>query len=155
MVVDVDHRVLYVVNPGTGRMSRVRTDSGTFARKAREEYPIFSNRLTSFEYSLWECVEHDVLVKGLTVPSGAALSDDGRRIFVNEHETGKIYVFETKTGALLTFVETGSTGTGGMAFSPTTGRLHYVDSNDEALYVVLPTSDCGATAATSTTTDYY
>ena len=101
MVVHPQRRELYVSVPGTGTILVVGADSGTFARSAREEYPIFSNRLPSFEYSIWECVDQREFATGIDTPSGMALSPNGERLFVAEHGTGKILVFEIASGALL------------------------------------------------------
>merc|ERR1712157_466954 len=94
--------------------------SGSFARTAREEYPIYSNTLPSFEYSIWECVDHQVFAENIEMPTGMVLSDDGERLFVAERGTGKILVYEIDSGALLFSVDTEFSTIGGMAMSPAT-----------------------------------
>merc|ERR1719491_691145 len=85
MIVHPIKRILYTTNPKRGSVIAVQADSGVYSRTAREEYPIFSNRLPSFEYSIYECVEQDEeFVSGLNTPTGLALSVDGTRLFVAE-----------------------------------------------------------------------
>mmetsp|Transcript_7619 Transcript_7619/g.15183 ORF Transcript_7619/g.15183 Transcript_7619/m.15183 type:complete len:151 (+) Transcript_7619:1-453(+) len=59
MIVHPGKRILFISNPGKngGEVTAVRIDTGRYSRTAREEYPIFSNRLPSFEYSIYECTE--------------------------------------------------------------------------------------------------
>ena len=57
MSVHPEKRILFISNPGEGNVVSVHIDAGLYSRTAREEYPIFSNRLPSFEYSIYECVD--------------------------------------------------------------------------------------------------
>ena len=107
-----------------------------------EEYPIFSNRLPSFEYSIWECVDNMDFATGIDTPSGMALGPDGERLFVAERGTGKIHVYEIASGARLFSIDTGFTSIGGMSFSPTKNILHFVDDETNTLNSVQPTTEC-------------
>eukprot|EP00568_Trieres_chinensis_P005164 CAMPEP_0183300414 /NCGR_PEP_ID=MMETSP0160_2-20130417/6849_1 /TAXON_ID=2839 ORGANISM="Odontella Sinensis, Strain Grunow 1884" /NCGR_SAMPLE_ID=MMETSP0160_2 /ASSEMBLY_ACC=CAM_ASM_000250 /LENGTH=986 /DNA_ID=CAMNT_0025462829 /DNA_START=130 /DNA_END=3090 /DNA_ORIENTATION=- len=144
VVVHPTRREVYIASPGAGMVIVVGADSGTFARTAREEYPIFSNRLPSFEYSIWECVDHKVFASGLSVPSGMALSHDGERLFVAEHFTGKIHIFEVSTGSRLSTIATGYESVGGMAIAPQSGVLHFVDSDTNSLVAVRASRQCSS-----------
>jgi len=130
MVVHPEKRVLFVANPGKGNVVAVHIDTGKYTRTAREEYPIFSNRLPSFEYSIYECVEqNEIFASGLVNPSGLALSLDGTRLFVAERG-GRIVAFEVDSGVILQSIDLSSKGytsIGGLAVSPETGALYFVD----------------------------
>lgn len=132
MVVHPDKRRLFIVNPGKGSIVAVDVDTGRYSRTAREEFPIFSNRLPSFEYSIYECVDQDeVFVGGLKNPTGLALSLDGSRLFVAERG-GRILAYEVETGVLLQSIDLASfgyTSIGGLTVSPETGNIYFVDMN--------------------------
>jgi hypothetical protein len=68
MVVHPEMRELFISVPGANKVLAVHADSGAYARTAREEYPIFSNRLPSFEYSIWECPEQRDFATGIIHP---------------------------------------------------------------------------------------
>jgi hypothetical protein len=146
MVVHPTRRQVYIAVPGSNKILVVEADSGNFARTAREEYPIFSNRLPSFEYSIWECVEQRVFVDDIQMPSGMALSNDGERLFVAERGTGKILVYEIDSGGLLESVQTEFSTIGGMTMSPETdlmpSMLYFVDENTNSLNRIVPTAEC-------------
>ena len=89
-------RMLYISDPGTGRVLFVDVESGSFARTAREEYPIFSSRFPSFEYSVYECAVQGVLAEGFDTPSGLALHDGV--LYVAEYGTGRIVALDLATG---------------------------------------------------------
>jgi len=55
------------------------------------EYPAFSSRLPSFEYSVYECTTQAVFASGLDEPTGLALADGV--LYVAEHATGAIVAF--------------------------------------------------------------
>lgn len=145
MVVHDARRELFVASPGAGTVLAVGADSGRYARTAREEYPIFSNRLPSFEYSIYECAEERVFASGLDTPSGLALSPDGKSLFVAEHFTGKIHVYEIESGSLLETIQTNFSSIGGMMFSPETEVLHFVDADTNTLAAVKPLQNCSST----------
>mmetsp|Transcript_16219 Transcript_16219/g.35289 ORF Transcript_16219/g.35289 Transcript_16219/m.35289 type:complete len:821 (+) Transcript_16219:836-3298(+) len=130
MIVHPTKRILYVANPGEGTVVAVHTDTGRYSRTARDEYPIFSNRLPSFEYSIYECVEQqEDFATGLDSPSGLALSLDGTRLFVAERG-GRIVALEAETGVVLQSIDLsqfGYTSILGLAISPETGDLYFVD----------------------------
>ena len=142
MVVHPETKTLFVANPGGGNILAIRTDSGSYSRTARVEYPIYSNRLPSFEYSIWECVDQHVFADGLDTPTGLALSPDGDRLFVAERGTGIIHVYDVASGSLVDSLETGYETINGLAFSPKTGVLHFVDADTGTLVAVRPTSPC-------------
>jgi len=142
MVVHPDLRQVFVVSPGAGTILVVGADTGKFARTAREEYPIFSNRLPSFEYSIYECAEQKVFASGLDTPSGLALSPDGETLFVAEHFTGKIHVYEIASGSRLETIQTNFRSIGGMTFAPESQILHFVDAETNSLAAVKPNVNC-------------
>ena len=154
MVVHPNRREIYIANPGDGTILVVDADSGTYARTAREEYPIFSNRLPSFEYSIWECVGQRVFAKGLDIPTGLALSPDGTRLFVAERGTGKIHAFDVESGAMVGGIETGYKTIGGMSFSPKSGILHFVDDETNSLLAAKPSTACSTEYASRLTEGY-
>ncbi len=139
MVVHPEIRRLFIANPGKGSIVAVDVDTGRYSRTAREEYPIFSNRLPSFEYSIYECVDQDDdFVSGLDNPSGLALSLDGSRLFVAERG-GRILAFEVETGALLQSIDLASSGytsIGGLTVSPETGSIYFVDMDSNQVVKV-------------------
>ena len=146
MVVHPTRREVYIAVPGGNKILKVGADSGSFARTAREEYPIFSNRLPSFEYSIWECVDRQVFAGDIQMPTGMALSEDGERLFVAERQTGKILVYEIDSGALLLSIQTKFSTIGGMAVSPSTSSspsmLYFVDEKTNSLNRIKPTGEC-------------
>ena len=132
MVVHKEKRILFISNPGKGTIVAVHVDTGKYSRTARAEFPIFSNRLPSFEYSIYECVDQEeIFVGGLKSPSGLVLSLDESRLFVAERG-GRILAYEVESGALLQSIDLASQGytsIGGLAVSPETGALYFVDMN--------------------------
>merc|ERR1712194_268127 len=106
----------------------------------RQEYPIYSNRLPSFEYSIWECVDQSIFANNIKTPSGLALSDTN--LFVAEHETGIIKIYEIESGVLIKEIETGYTSIGGLTFSPVEKILYIVDENTNTVYRVQPLEVC-------------
>jgi len=154
MVVHPTRRELFIAVPGKNQILKVGADSGEFARTAREEYPIFSNRLPSFEYSVWECVDREVFADGIDQPSGMALSLDDERLFVAERGTGRILAYEISTGAFLYAIQTGFATIGGMDFAPASGELYFVDDATNTLNSIRPVADCAQGYASRTNPDY-
>mmetsp|Transcript_12428 Transcript_12428/g.25295 ORF Transcript_12428/g.25295 Transcript_12428/m.25295 type:complete len:752 (-) Transcript_12428:155-2410(-) len=154
MVVHPTRREVFVSVPGKNRILRVKADSGRFARTAREEYPIFSNRLPSFEYSIWECVDSDVFVSDIVQPTGMVLSLDGKRLYVAERGTGMIHAYEIETGAFLHSIQTDFRTIGGMAFAPNGGELYFVDDETNSLNYVRVLSGCAQDYASRTNPEY-
>jgi len=154
MVVHPTRRELFIAVPGKNQILRVGTDSGKFARTAREEYPIFSNRLPSFEYSVWECVDQSVFAENINQPSGMALSSDGERLFVAERGNGKIIAYEVATGAVLYSIQTKFRTIGGMDFAPESGDLYFVDDETNTLNSVQVFTACAQDYARRTNPDY-
>jgi len=142
MVVHPDTRELFIAVPGANKVIAVHADSGSYARTARAEYPIFSNALPSFEYSIFECPEQRDFATGIDIPSGLALSPDGEKLFVAERATGKILVFEVKSGSLLFNIDTTFKTIGGMDFSPQSHVLHFVDEETNTLNAIQATAPC-------------
>jgi hypothetical protein len=70
--------------------------SGSFAPSAREEYPIFSNQLPSFDYTSGQLYlgvrSTNDFATGGSIATGPALSLDGEHIFAAERQNGKIVV---------------------------------------------------------------
>lgn len=142
MAMHSTRRELYVANPGEGTVIAVGADTGQYARIAREEYPIYSNRLPSFDYSIWECAEQRTFLSGLDNPSGMALSNDEERLYVAERGTGRILVYEVASATLLNAIDTEYMSIGGMAVSPNTDTLFFVDENTSTLNFVRRTAEC-------------
>jgi hypothetical protein len=142
MIVHEARREIYIAVPGADKVIVVGADSGQFARTAREEFPIFSNRLPSFEYSIWECVDQKDFATGINMPTGLALSSDGDRLFVAERKTGKILVYEVSSGSLLYSLSTDFKTIGGLAFSPVSNILHFVDDETNTLNSIQPDAEC-------------
>lgn len=130
MVIHPEKRILFISNPAKGNIVAVHIDTGLYSRTAREEYPIFSNRLPSFEYSIYECVEQeDNFATGFTIPSGLALSNNGQVLFVAERG-GNISALEVDSGEVLHTIDVSSFGyksIGGLAISPETGLIYFTD----------------------------
>ena len=154
MAVHDARREVFVANPGAGTIVAIGADSGKYARTAREEYPIYSNRLPSFEYSIYECAEQRVFASGLETPSGLALSPDGKSLFVAEHFTGKIHVYEIESGSLLDTIQTTFRSIGGMIFSPDSQRLHFVDADTNTLAAVKPMLNCASSWQSRLSSDF-
>ncbi len=142
MVVHPTLRQLFIAVPGANKIIMVNADSGNYARTAREEYPIFSNRLPSFEYSIWECVEQKVFAQNIQTPSGMALSNNGKRLFVAERATGNILIFEIDSGAFLHSIPTGYKTIGGMSISPLSNEIYFVDDETNTLNKIQPMTTC-------------
>lgn len=103
LAVDEEQRVIYVADPGNGRVLAVDADSGRFERHAREdlngEFKLWSATEPAFEYSVYNCTRQMEFATGLDLPSGLALSK--YHVFVGEHATGLVKVFDKATGALV------------------------------------------------------
>ena len=157
MVVDAATRSLFVSSAEAGEILRVDADSGAFSRSARgcegegddvaecagvPEYPAFSSRLPSFEYSVYECTTQTVFASGLDRPTGLALADGV--LYVAEHATGAIVAFEVASGARLGAFETGRPGAlQGMDVSPA-GVLYVVDGAADELLEVAAGDACAS-----------
>jgi len=142
MIVHPVTRELFIAEPGANQIIVVNVDSGTFARTAREEYPIYSNALPSFEYSIYECADKRVFAKNIDTPTGLAIGPDGKKLYVAERASGDILVFEIATGSFLTRISTNMAKIGGMAFSPKSKNLFFVDEESNSLYAVKVKEEC-------------
>jgi hypothetical protein len=147
-------RELYIAVPGKNHILKVDVDSGEFARTAREEYPIYSNKLPSFEYSIWECVTQDVFASNINQPTGMVFSLDYERLFVAERGTGNIIVYEVNTGDLLYTISTQFNTIGGMDISPNGNELYFVDDETNTLNVVSVVTECDITYTPRTNPEY-
>jgi hypothetical protein len=142
MMVHEELRMVLVANPGKNEILWVDADSGAYARTARQEFPIFSNRLPSFEYSIWECVSSGIFASGIQNPSGLTLSHDKQRLFVAERHTGNILVYEVSSGSFLHSIPTNYQSIAGLAISPNTHQLYFVDQTTNQLLTIKPQSTC-------------
>jgi len=134
-------RVLYVADTGSGRILRINPDSGQFVRNARHNFSIYSSMAETFEYSMYTCTQQDVFASGIYRPSG--LHVDGQFVYVGEHGTGKILVYEKQTGVLISSVPTGAQGLLGLAKSPLTNELWYADGPGNRIGKVVVDTPCG------------
>lgn len=142
MVVHPTLRQIFISVPGENKVILVDADSGGYARTAREEYPIYSNSLPSFEYSIWECVDQTVFAENIREPSGMTLSHDNERLFVAERATGDIFVYEAASGALLHKITTGFRSIGGLAISPISNMLYFIDEETNTLNMIQDQETC-------------
>jgi len=142
MVVHKKRRELYISSPGDNKIIVVGADSGSYARTAREEYPIFSNSLPSFEYSIWECVDSQDFITGIQTPTGLALDNSQERLFIAERDTGNILVYDVSSVTFLYKYETGLNSIGGLTFSPKDNTLYFVDEDTNSLYTIQSDMDC-------------
>jgi hypothetical protein len=130
MVVHPKKRILFVANPAKGNVIAVHIDTGLYSRTACEEYPIFSNKLPSFEYSIYECVEQETeFATGFIIPSGLALNKNNEILFVAERG-GYISAVDAMSGETLQRIDVSSHGyksIGGLAVSQETGMLYFTD----------------------------
>lgn len=155
MIVHPTRREVYISVPGANQILAVDADSGSFARTAREEYPIYSNRLPSFEYSVWECAEQRVFADGIDMPSGMALSTDGERLYVAERASGNIHAYEVASGAIIEIIRTDFKSIGGMAIHPTSppgpglDTLFFVDDETGTLNKIEPSTKCMTNSVSS------
>jgi hypothetical protein len=146
MVVHPDKRILYIANPASGNIVAVHIDTARYSRTARDEYPIFSNKLPSFEYSIYECVDQEeIFATGFTKPAGLALSNDGKILFVAER-LGRITAVEVDSGETLQSIDIGLYGhksIGGLTVSPTSGLLYFTDMDNNQVVRVDPSESDG------------
>ena len=131
MAIDPTSHLMYVANFNGGSVFVMDTKSGENARTARQEYPIFSSRLPSFEYSIYECVDHKVFVE-VDKPTGVAVSDGKLFVASNGRE---IRVYSLETVSLLFVVETEYENIQGLTMGQD-GRLYFVDSVKNELVAV-------------------
>jgi len=140
---------LYIADVGGGRVLAMKVDTGAYARTAREEYPIFSSRLPSFEYSIYECSEVSVFASGLQAPSGLAMGRNSV-LFVAEYTTGRLLAYHLQTQELLQAISTPQgLGIAGLAISPSLRRLVYSNMRLDTVVMVDP-GVCAVTTAADT-----
>jgi hypothetical protein len=154
MVMHPTRRELYISVPGKNHILKVNVDSGQFARTAREEYPIYSNKLPSFEYSIWECVTQEIFASNINQPTGMVFSLDYERLFVAERGTGNIIVYEVNTGDLLYTISTQFNTIGGIDISPNGNELYFVDDETDTLNVISVVTECDITYTPRTNPEY-
>lgn len=85
MMIDPATGILYVADTGAGRVLWIDTASG----QKGESLPVVEPGTKHVE---WEGAEWGVLVEGLDMPGGLALTED--RVFVTEWSTGVIYEYD-------------------------------------------------------------
>lgn len=140
MVIDPTTRALYISNAGDGSILRVFIDTGKYARTARQEYPIFSSRLPSFEYSIYECTKYETFASGLDIPSGLAIHDG--QLFVAEYSTGNIHVYDLASGFKINTYSSGGAGLMGLTVAPLSGTLFGVNAITNQLLQFEPRTAC-------------
>ena len=144
IMMDPHARVLYIADTGAGRIVRVDPDSGRFLRNARREFSIYSSMEATFEYSIYGCTSQDVFATGIDQPSG--LFVDGLYVYVGEHGTGQVLVFEKSTGRRVSQVQTGAEGLFGLEMDGN-GQLWYVDGPGNQVGRVVVDVGCPAAEA--------
>lgn len=154
IIVHPTRREIFIADAGSGTIIVVKADSASYARSARSEYPVYSNRLPTFDYSIWECVDQRVFASNLTMPSGMALSSDGERLYVAEHDSGLIIAYEVASGTILDTIETNSTSIEGMAIAPNSDTLYFVDSGANTLNAVIRNDTCVTSETTRVPENY-
>jgi len=129
LVLDADTGGLYAADTGGGRVVRLDIHSGESDRSLSP----YGERLA--EYTEWDGATVEVVLDGLSAPSGLAL--DGGRLFISVFGTGEIIAFELDASAELGRMDTGTDGIMGIAIGPE-GRVCFVDAHAETLNRVLP-----------------
>ena len=74
-------------------------------------------------------------------PHGVAVNSAARRLYVANHKSDTLSVFDTETYALLTTVQVGD-GPNGVAYNPTSGQIYVANRNANTV-TVLRSSDYG------------
>merc|ERR1711871_666269 len=141
IMMDPHARVLYIADTGAGRVIRIDPDSGRFLRNARREFSIYSSMEATFEYSIYGCTSQEVVATGIDQPSG--LYVDGLYVYVGEHGTGRVLVFEKSTGRRVSQVQTGAEGLFGLEMDGN-GQLWYVDGPGSQVGRVVVDVECAA-----------
>jgi hypothetical protein len=115
---ELDHAtgMLYVADTGGNRIMRLDTATGTNTGTLPGDWD-------GADYTGWEGADWQVLVGGLSSPSGVAL-DDGR-LFVSENGTGDIIAFDLD-GTELGRMSTPATLLMGITIGPD-GKIWYAD----------------------------
>lgn len=130
MVLDHATGILYIADTGTNRILWVDTNTGE--AKGNLSQPLEPLA----EYTEWTGVEHGVLVRDLSMPSGLAL--DGSRLFLSENGSSAITVFDLADGGKpLGRLETPAQAIAGLALGPD-GALWYVDGAADELVRIDP-----------------
>ncbi len=116
---ELDHAtgLLYIADPGGGRIMRLDTSTGT------DTGPL-SGEWDGAVYTGFEGADYQLLVDGLDEPSGLALHKD--RLFVAEHGTGDLIAYDLD-GAELERLPTPAKRIMGITFGPA-GDLWYADA---------------------------
>lgn len=109
---------LYVADTGAGRVYRLDTKSGAFART------LVPRNEPLAEFSEWRGATVEVLLTGLTRPAGLAMT--GSTLFISLNETGEIVAFDTANRTELDRIQTNAQGLSGLTVGPD-GKLWYTD----------------------------
>ncbi|MDP6932581.1 MAG: hypothetical protein QGG40_06665 [Myxococcota bacterium] len=131
MVLDHETGWLYVADTGNGRVIRLDTNTGEWAKDLVQTVEPLE------EYSRYEGATVEIFANGLTQPSGIALYGD--TLFVGDYGTGDIRAYNLD-GEELDLVNTEREGLMGLTVSPD-GQLFFVDAEDYQVVRLDPTGN--------------
>lgn len=129
MVVDKQNNWLYYADGGTGRVLRLKTTSGTVGSNLTVPA---SGAEPLAEYKAVTGATVEVMVTGLTSPSGVDYRND--RLFVSDHSTGNIHIYNTTTtpATLVGTIITGGPGVMGVRVT-WDNKIWYVNATTNKL----------------------
>ncbi len=119
MLVDSDSSLLYVADTGTGRVLRIDPSTASSSGRLRAS----SEPLA--EYVAYTGASVEVFAAGLRQPSGIAIH--AGQLFVSDHATGEIVVYDLATKAEVERIATGARKIMGLTVSAA-GELWFVDA---------------------------
>ncbi len=131
MALDHTTGLLYIADPGTGRVLWVDTTTG----EEVSDDPEISSFDNLAEYTEWGKVKHGVIARDLEQPSGLHL--DGDRLFVTENLTNRVTVIDLAAEAALGRLQTPATNLQGVTLGPD-GKLWYLDATANELVRIDP-----------------
>jgi hypothetical protein len=129
LVLDAETGWLYIADTGGGRVIRMDTASGLFDEQLTTPLEDLA------DYSSWLGATVEVVTSDLTQPSGIALHDG--RLFVSDHATGEIVVYDAASFDELDRMSTEAPGITGLDIGPD-DRIYYVDMTAGELHRVDP-----------------
>jgi len=132
MAINENTGLMYVANYHRNSIAVIDTASGKYARTAREEYPIFSSRLPSFEYSIYECTLNRKI--SVIEPTGIAVDKEKNLLYVASGGS-RIVVLDISTDAIIEEIETGYENIMGITLGAD-GKIYFVDAVAEVLVAV-------------------
>lgn len=129
MVVDKENNWLYFADGGTGRVLRMKTNSGTVGANLT---PPLSGDEPLAEYKAVTGATVEVMVTGLTSPCGVDYRND--RLIVSDHSTGNIHIYNTTTipATLVGTIITGGPGVMGVRIT-WNNEIWYVNNTTRKL----------------------